>query len=511
MTMNDSEANRQGNRRATILIDAFFRSWITPGRAAERLGALSLPRVFAVHLVSSVAVVAVIFILLAMNAANTIELPRVAVELERLLGSIANDWARNPLESSLMVIAIAVGIELAFVSFAHGVMPWGARDERLRDSYKHALRQTWLRTPHILVIVFVMGSGLLANDLARRGWATPPIPAAMLPKRPQAPPVTEDSEAYRQAWAQYQIDLDNYNKEFSRVRAAWRLHHRADQPWYLDDPELIFLPLGALLVLWFFWAYLRAVGIERNVPPVERPPMCESCGYNLTTMSMDARCPECGRPVIESLGPQARLGPAWARRNQNDKPVSWWSTTKQAIRAPSKFGAQLRTTSHETAHRASMLRALPFVFVVGAAALFMLYYITIDPDFASNDLLIAIILFGLFGSACVLGTVGCALNNASTVGLFLSWRCRRNMLPAAMQAASYLSGYLLLWSIFGAASGLIVIQLDRADAFRALQEMTGIYRDLIATLTWLIPNGACSLGYLLLVGRMAGAARYANR
>ena len=40
---------------------------------------------------------------------------------------------------------------------------------------------------------------------------------------------------------------------------------------------------------------------------------------------------------------------------------------------------------------------------------------------------------------------------------------------------------------------------------------TGIYRDLLAQLTWLLPNLACCIGYCLLVRRGTAGTQYANR
>lgn len=41
--------------------------------------------------------------------------------------------------------------------------------------------------------------------------------------------------------------------------------------------------------------------------------MCESCGYDISTLEADGRCPECGREIARSL-PSHRLGSPWQQR-----------------------------------------------------------------------------------------------------------------------------------------------------------------------------------------------------
>lgn len=59
--------------------------------------------------------------------------------------------------------------------------------------------------------------------------------------------------------------------------------------------------------------------------------LCESCGYDLEGTARDGRCPECGRPVSESL-PEHRVGSAWQR---SPGLFSWALTGKRVL-----FGAE---------------------------------------------------------------------------------------------------------------------------------------------------------------------------
>jgi hypothetical protein len=55
---------------------------------------------------------------------------------------------------------------------------------------------------------------------------------------------------------------------------------------------------------------------------------CRQCGYSLRSLPIDGRCPECGRPVIDSFGPDIlyRCDPAWIRRRAQAMRSIFWGT-----------------------------------------------------------------------------------------------------------------------------------------------------------------------------------------
>lgn len=89
--------------------------------------------------------------------------------------------------------------------------------------------------------------------------------------------------------------------------------------------------------------------IKTDAHPTSSPPaprrgcrsdslLCESCGYTLDNLPVEARCPECGRPVASSR-PEARPGSPWQRR---PGPISWVATNGAALRRPDALAATLR-------------------------------------------------------------------------------------------------------------------------------------------------------------------------
>ena len=226
---------------------------------------------------------------------------------------------------------------------------------------------------------------------------------------------------------------------------------------------------------------------------------------------MDSRCPECGRPVIESLGPDVRPGTDWQRRRESGIVSAWWRCATGPVLKWDRFGHDIRLTEHASNHRWFFAMHLPFIFMVGAAAIPIGIITAAGIDELRDEATMVLLMSSIFGSACVVGTISVTLFAAILIGGSQTLREKRNLFPGATQAACYLVAYLAGWAVLGTMSGITVVLLEQSGLLRAVAEPIRMRHDTLAFLMWFIPNTACGIYYLLLVARVTWAMRYANR
>ncbi|MBN1490401.1 MAG: hypothetical protein JXA69_10835 [Phycisphaerae bacterium] len=487
---------------------ALLTAWLLPATTARRTAHVSLRDAYVVHWLAAVLAVFLVFLLIGW----TIHLDRsddgrsegVIVETTVLVVNVVREFKRDPGTSFLVTASLVLSVELTFLGLAILLTPWGARDEPIRASVANALRRVWLQTSHVLpafaLIAVFANTVIAANRQWERNHDFEGSRHSFTPQEPVGAPVGS------QAWQDYEAALKQYEEEAQAWEAWWR-----SRPWYVEYGEQAIGMVVLAVATWFLWALFRAVGAPRVVPPVPRPPTCEFCGYNLTAAPMDARCPECGEPVERSLGPDARPGPAWQRTGGLARVAALWRCSVDAIRRPSAFGRQIQLSAGATSHRWLVAILAPLVFIVtmiGVIACFLLdqHAAFIDERIITQVMLFTAPIMGYFGALALLGVM---LATAWLVALYYRLSDQRNLLHAATQIAAYLGGYVVLWALISGLAGAAGFAFD--DWFRRRALVLGIDRELLTLVAWFLPNLTCLTGYVYLVRRGTGAARYANR
>lgn len=379
-------------------------------------------------------------------------------------------FERHTAEALLFTAVMVVLTEISCVVIALLVMLWGAADEPLRTSFAHALRRVWLHTTQA-VPLFVLGGAPIAY-MEHLRWL-----------------FMTSIQAQRTQWAW----------------RGWETY-----PWWIRNDEVIIGYIAVAVSLWFLWALFRAAGVPRRDSEPDRPPTCEYCGYNLTGTAIEGRCPECGVPAVLSLGPDVRRGTAYDRA-----PKGGFSVMEEcwldAILSPKTIGRQIQVTQPSRRYRRCLTAVWVPAFVVCAVGLLVAFFVTQRGPVSAGKMVELLLVMPLVGVCVPAGVFLLAMLIACAVGLYLSIREKRNLLPATVQMQSYLGGFLLAWMVFGWFWTVLAISLDNARAFRGVGRAFRIDDDVVAFLFWLLPTAGSLLLDVALVWKGTVAARYANR
>lgn len=244
------------------------------------------------------------------------------------------------------------------------------------------------------------------------------------------------------------------------------------------------------------------------ITTVQRPPTCDYCGYNLTATPLESRCPECGTPAMESLGPHARPGTKWDR---GAGLRVLWRCAMEAVLRPSMLGRQIQVTTQPHRFRSFCWSLILSAAFVGAAAVPVGYVLAEHLNPLLYEPEVITIGMPVIAACSGAGMLMLAMLVASVVGLIQTWQNKRNLLPAAAQTASYLSLLFLAWGVFMAAWVVLFRASVESEWFQGWVVALGGDAVLLAFAGLLLPQLACLVICFIFVWKGTAAARYASK
>ncbi len=483
--------------------------WLRPVEWAPVVAGMSLKRCFGLHLLGAIAAFVACMSLVDLES-------QVSGNHWSAWADFLIFWSRYPERAAVVTGITAGSIELGFLAAAFILTPWGAGDERLRCSYAHALRHTWLLSTQAVPLILLIGLLIVPISAAVRSFEDrhpyPNLTSPTPPTRPAgAAPNSQAMKDYQAVQAKYLIQSRSYG---TRWRQAMRDYKRTQPFLVRNGPELIgwtCIVAGA----WVLWSLLRAIGAPRELSPIIRPPTCEFCGYNLTGAAIDRECPECGIPAADSLGPDARPGTPIDLATKANRLSAWWKCGIEAIRRPRRFGQLIQVNQPSRRYR-WCLAVLLLLGILAAAPTYVaslrIQFMNVDEDlyfFLGKELFtVGMPAVSVSSAVCMVGAV---LVAAAIVGWVMSWRIGRNLLPAAMQMQAHLCLFMIFWIPVGCAWTVLTFFLEATDVFRGLAQTLFIDWDLLELLFWLVPVAAWLFLNGLLLWKGVSATRYANK
>lgn len=469
---------------------ALMTTGIRPALTTHRTTHLRLIDAWLAHLV---AMVAALFLMAVVDGmASRIHRDSIKEAVMLSLAWIVRDF-QDYLDGAVVVlIGFTAVIEGGLILFATLLMALGARDEPTGDSFRHVLRRTWLHCGHVAILILVAGLVIAEIGTYQSRWHEK-ARQRIEHMRPSQPPVGATQD-----------ELVEYNRQVGEI---WNKVY-SDRPILVEYDEEATTYVVILASVWFLWALLRGLGADRPVRSPEHPPMCRACGYNLTGLPPDGRCPECGRPVAESIGPDASPGAAW--EHPTDVDGGYLQTLFAWMRSPQAQANDLRLTP---ARRRCATFLVITVILCGMAAgigvgwTFWMDEVSRGGNFDHEILTIGLPIGGAIWATLLLLF---AAGSAFLPAMVMLARDRRNLLSGTFQAASYSSGWLFAWTAVGVMT-LAVTVLAYNQVVEPLEAIVGMPDEAIAVLGNLAVHAICGLAFVVTVYRASAGVRYACR
>lgn len=261
-----------------------------------------------------------------------------------------------------------------------------------------------------------------------------------------------------------------------------------------------------------FWSWIVLVRIvrldyrtEADLPETHDP-WCDVCGYNLIAAQVSGRCPECGRPVLESIGDHKRLPTEW---EQNPTPLRLGAVFRQLsllVWRPRTLFFSMPTLCGQRAAQRWLIMSL---------ALMALVALPIVPGMAfardaewSYDLIAGSLLMALVWAA-----LSCMMVGIETAGIatFSKMKGHGVYLATSAKVTCYSSILMTVWVILGGLQ-LVAFSLWYNQLFLMPLRFGSLrMHQILVAAALALPHMAGLLWYELTVYRGIRGVQYANR
>jgi hypothetical protein len=425
---------------------------VRPGTAVRRGDHLALWQAWGVHAAGFVGVIGVLVLLAGYKSSGVHPTPGEV--LSRSAQVVRDVWDRSDRPAAWAGLIAGILLVEAWVCLtAAAVMSWCARDERFRASLRRALRRLLLLTPHAAVVVAVAGTALV--------WVS---------------------------------------------RSQWSSHRGVRIIEYS-------LPLMALVIAagcsWSLWVLLKVMGCRPASALCRWPARCEGCGYQLAGLTHRQACPECGWELSKTLDGSSRSGVEAVRGF-----ADWLRLTYQAVRRPTAFGKRMHVLSQDTGHRRCLAISLVLVAMTVPAA--VAGAVVLDRmlsgymDLLGRGVGEAVLAGTVLGTMMVATTAGAALGIAGLTGMVVGWHHGRNLMPAAIRAACYQSGFAVFWSLVFWCNMAVFVVVMKLNMLPPIAARYNIASEKLVFGWHYAVLGLGLLIYGTLIERATKAAKHAN-
>lgn len=296
---------------------------------------------------------------------------------KRVGASLAASGWRAAIGAHVLAMALGGGLILWAEMYnplrsTRPVPPWQSRSIPLSVGVGQLPWSDWVRGPFAALALWAHGSGIGAGGFARALLILLGIEASVALVAVGLMPLAAAGEGAARLFGRC-LRLTWWSTTLMiPLGIAWLMHPvirpKLGLPpgWHPFD----YICLSAIGLLWLS-ILLRSTrsyaGPAEGPAWTPRTPRCESCGYTIAHLPRSGNCPECGRPLIDSL-PEHRSPPAFGEANGFINGVrAYGNTLHQVIFEPRFFSHLAIHTTHRRARTFFLLTCLINSLLVFAA------------------------------------------------------------------------------------------------------------------------------------------------